>query len=343
MTEPIVVATGSYSSHARGRGRGVELLAVDPGTASVERLAGIDLEDPSFLTWSADGSLLHVVQETSPTRLTTLRVDPRGTGVEVAATLELTGSGGCHVAPGTTAGTLLVTDYGSGHVEVVGLDDEGLPDRVLDVCDHGAYRKGADSHPHQSQVLPGTGLIAVSDLGLDSVYVYSQGADGGIDLAGELSLTRDRGPRHLATDHESRNLYLACELSGELAVAERRTPASDGAGPTWGILSEQPASGSATQNFASHVELSGSEDHVFIANRGPDSLSVFSLGPSRPELVDEIEVGAHPRHFARLGSLLLVAAQEADRIDLVRFDGRTLGTAAEPVASPSVCCIVPRP
>lgn len=360
MSAHTVVATGSYSSNERGRGAGIDLLALDPTAPSLEPLASLPIEDASYLVWSADGSLLYAVQETSPTRVVALRVSPDAREVEVAGSLELTGAGGCHIAHGAVPGTLLVTDYASGHVEVVRLDVEGLPDRLLDVCDHTAYRRGGEPHPHQTVLLPGAGLLAVSDLGLDRVYVYAQAPDGTIDLATEVALSRGQGPRHLATDHESRSLYIACEISGELAVAVRDRPAPGSASaagtsattggtpgtpgtPDWTVVTERPASGTDVQNYASHIELTEDEAHLVLANRGPDSISVLSLGPARPELVDEIEVGAHPRHFARVGDLVLVAAQESDRIDLVRWDGARLTTAAEPFVSPSVCCIAPRP
>ena len=56
-----------------------------------------------------------------------------------------------------------------------------------------------------------------------------------------------------------------------------------------------------------------------MANRGPDTLSLLSLTLMRPQqLVAEIEVGSHPRHFMQWGELVLVAAQEGDRIDVLR-------------------------
>lgn len=251
MTAHTVVATGSYSSSGRGRGAGIDLLAVDPAVPSLARLASLPIEDASFLVWSPDGTPLYAVQETSPTRLVALKVSTGAEEVELAGSLDLTGSGGRHVAHGAVAGTLVVTDYGSGHVEVVGLDADGLPERVLDVCDHTTYRHGGEPHPHQTVLPPGTpGLLAVSDLGLDRVYVYAQAADGSIDLAGEVALSRGQGPRHLATDHESRSLYIACEVSGELAVAVRARPAPGSApsggteqasgAPAWSVVSGAP-------------------------------------------------------------------------------------------------------
>lgn len=345
LREPVVVATGSYS--VEGRGEGVRLLrleraAEDAGIRAAE-LASAALPDPSFVLWDEDGALLHAVCETSPTRLVTLRPSADGTALEQIGSLALRGEGGCHVGPGRTPGTLIVTDYGSGTVEVVGLDDQGVPGRLIDACDHGAYLPGREAHPHQSVLLPGTDLIAVADLGLDRVYLYRQDAAGRLDLAGEVTAPRWSGPRHLVADHESRVLYLACELDGTLVDAVRAPGAPDEAAPEFAVGRPVAASARRGDNAPSHIEMSNRENHVLIANRGPDTLAVHSLGMMRPEVVAEIEVGRHPRHFARIGPLVLVAAQESDRIDVLAWDGADLTVAAAPIPAPSVTCIAPRP
>lgn len=345
LREPVIIATGSYS--VEGRGEGVRLLRLESASEDagirVTELASVALPDPGFVLWDEDGTLLHAVCETSPTRLVTLRASADGTALEQIGSLALRGEGGCHVGPGRTPGTLIVTDYGSGTVEVVGLDDQGAPARVIDACDHSAYLPGREAHPHQSVLLPGTDRIGVADLGLDRVYLYRQDAAGHLDLAGEVTAPRWSGPRHLAADHESRVVYLACELDGTLVDAVRAPDTGDDAAPEFAVGRPVAASGLAGDCAPSHIEISGRENHVLIANRGPDTLAVHSLGMMRPELVAEIEVGRHPRHFAQIGPLVLVAAQESDRIDVLEWDGADLTVAAEPIPAPSVTCIAPRP
>src|SRR5699024_8603893 len=78
----------------------------------------------------------------------------------------------------------------------------------------------------------------------------------------------------------------------------------------WSVRSMIPASGLEGPNAVSHIELTGDEAALLVANRGPDTLSLLSLDALRPLLVAETAVGAHPRHFTQLGDLVLVAAQE---------------------------------
>lgn len=360
MSTSALIAAGGYSRSGSGRGPGLELLKLttghDAGGSSgaapvVERLASVDLPDPSFVLWSADGSLLYAVLETSPTRVVAVRVTTDGAAAEIVGDLALDGSGGCHLAPGRTAGTLLVADYGSGTVETVRLDDDGVPVEVIDVDDHHDRSEGRDPHPHQVVALPGTEALAVPDLGLDRVFLYRQDSAGQMGLTGEIPLSRESGPRHVAPDHESEQLHVSCELSGMVATAARRPVETSRSAPTalngtalsWSVRSMIPASGREGDNALSHIELADDDGMLLVANRGPDTISLLSLTMMRPQIVAEIEVGAHPRHFTQLGDLVLVAAQEGDRIDVLRREGETLAIAADPIPAPSVSCLAVRP
>lgn len=330
----------------------MQLLRLTPD-GEAEVLTTASCQDPSFVLWSRSGDLLYVVQETAPTRVLALRVEDAADGTDAGtgggptlrpvAEVALSGSGGCHVAHGADPSTLVVAEYGSGHVETVRLDEAGLPVEVVDVEDHGAFAEGLVPHPHQSQVLPGTDLIAVTDLGLDRVLLYRQDVNGHLATAGEFPFPRGSGPRHLAADHESSEAYVACELSGHLASITRNAgdPASD---PGWSVAGRVDASGRGGEgNAPSHIELTPDEHFVLIADRGPDTLAVFSRDHRVPQWVAEHRVGAHPRHFTQVDDLILVAAQEDDRIDVLRREGGTVSVAASPIACPSVSCLAIRP
>jgi 6-phosphogluconolactonase len=355
MSTNEVLAAGCYSTAGSGRGRGVDLWNVTAdGTATL--LASHAVPDPSFVTWSADGSLVHAVTETSPSHLVTLRPSVDLSELELASDLTLAGSGACHVAAGADPTALIVSHYGSGQVETVRIDADGVPAEVIDLDDHAEFAEGRTPHPHQAQRIPGTDLVAVTDLGLDRVMIYDQRDDGMIELSSEISLPRGSGPRHLASDHEGSELYIALELSGRVATVVRTSPdaAPDLLGPTtdaprWRVrgsvsaTSRRTPEGDPVPDAVSHLELTADEHHLLVANRGPDTLSLFARGDQSPELVDEIDVGSHPRHFTQHAGLILVAAQESDRIDVLRRRGDRLERAAEPIPSPSVSSLVPRP
>ncbi|MGO1258344.1 MAG: lactonase family protein [Brachybacterium sp.] len=351
------IAVGGYSRSGTGRGPGLTLLKLtleDPhAVPAVEQLAVVDLADPSFVLWNEDGTLLYAVLEGDPTRVAAVRVSADGCAAEVLGELAVDGSGGCHLSFGTDRSTLVIAQYGAGSVVTVRLDADGVPLEQIDLDDHHDYSDGEDPHPHQVVPLPGTEVLAVPDLGLDRVLLYRQDVEGMINLSGEIPLRRGSGPRHLAPDHESEQLYIACELSGMVATASRDEPAPQltrgaagrdpRAGHRWSVRSMTPASSHEGPNALSHIELAAEESLLVVANRGPDTLSLLSLAMMRPQLVAEIEVGAHPRHFTQWGELILVAAQEGDCIDVLRRAGERLEVVGEPIPVPSAACLAVRP
>ena len=356
MSPTALIAAGGYSRSGQGRGPGLEILRLsreEPAAApAVARLAVVDLPDPSFVLWSRDGSLLYAVLETEPTRVVAVRVSADGESAEIVADLAVQGHGGCHLAHGTDPSTLVIAQYGAGTVATVRLDEEGLPLEQIDLDDHRDHSDVAAPHPHQVIALPGTELLAVPDLGLDRVLLYHQDPEGMIDLAGEIPLRRGSGPRHLAADHESEQLHIACELSGTVATASREqatapTPGSvaraSASTHRWSVRSMIPASGHEGENAVSHIELADDDSLLLVANRGPDTLSLLSLTMRRPERVAEVQVGAHPRHFTQWDDLVLVAAQEGDRIDVLHRREERLETLGEPIPAPSVACLAVRP
>ena len=138
---------------------------------TVERLAVVDLPDPSFVLWSRNGSLLYAVLESEPTRVVAVRVNADGDEARIVGDVAVEGRGGCHLSYGSDPSTLVIAQYGAGTVATVRLDAEGVPVEQIDLDDHHDHSDGAAPHPHQVVALPGTELLAVPDLGLDRVLL----------------------------------------------------------------------------------------------------------------------------------------------------------------------------
>ena len=121
-------------------------------------------------------------------------------------------------------------------------------------------------------------MMYVSDLGADEVRRYLvtdqvvPHPDGPVRSAG-------MGPRHMARrgDH----WYVAGELDGTVRVYD--------AG--WREISAGRGQRRRGKNQPSHLEVSG--EFVYVANRGPDTISVFS-GPGL-ERVAEVSCGVTGR------------------------------------------------
>lgn len=355
MSTTALIAIGGYSRSGSGRGAGIELVRIDTdadGVVTHEHLSSVELANPTFVLWNQDGSLLYAVLETSPTRVVAVRVEEDGRRAHVVADFELEGEGGCHLAYGKDRRTLLIANYGSGSVETVRLDAQGLPVEQIDLDSHHDRADGAEPHPHQVVALPSIDAFAVPDLGLDRIFLYRQDHSGQIALVGEIPVARGSGPRHLVAEPESGQLFISCERSGMVAVAIRREePARAGssqllqaAGHRWSLSAVVPASAATEpQNAVSHLEITADEGTLLVANRGPDTISAMSLDQVRPQLVAEVPVGAHPGHFTQLGELILVAAQESDRVDVLRLRRDEFSVAGQAIPAPSAACVAVRP
>lgn len=161
---------------------------------------------------------------------------------------------------------------------------------------------------------------------------------------GHLNLPVGSGPRHLVQMPGSGELLVACELNGTIALFHPTD-----AEPGWELTEQVPGGALADgQDAPSHIALGTEPGTMLMARRGPDTLAHCAYEPltqhgSRIRVLEEAAVGAHPRHFTVLRDLVLVAAQEADVITVLRCDTDGLRTAGAPFPSASVTCIAPRP
>jgi len=114
---------------------------------------------------------------------------------------------------------------------------------------------------------------------------------------------------------------------------------------TW--RSSVPASrlAGAGDNAPSELTLGPDARFCYVANRGPDTVAVFSLAGSEPELVDEVSCeGRHPRHMAVVREHLYVANQESGSVVSFTLD-REHGTPrpTSSVCLPWPCCVCTLP
>jgi 6-phosphogluconolactonase (cycloisomerase 2 family) len=220
----------------------------------------------------------------------------------------------CHIA--VCGDHLVTTQYGAGTVTVHRLRADGT-------IGPGTDRRDGFVHPHMAYA-DGDGVL-VADLGRDAVDRFR------FDTAGRLvpqaSYAVPGGPRHFL--RSGSRWYAVCERSGTLAVL------SSG----WRLLSVH--SGLTTPS-----EIAAFEDRfLYVANRGPDTVSVFSLTGGPPRLVASVASGGQwPRHLALDSDLLHVAHQHSHDVATLRIDPATgVPSYVHSVKAPSASCVLPLP
>ena len=182
------------------------------------------------------------------------------------------------------------------------------------------------------------GGVLVVDLGIDAVISYSLDSStgrlsGGVPVA---STAPGAGPRHLARDLAGR-VHVVTELDATVVTYEVTT---DG----WLELARTPASTHPGPVQPAEIDVSPDGRFLYVGNRGPDTVAVFSLASGLPTRVGEVSVGgAWPRHFVAVDDLVYVANERSNAVAAFRCDAATgIPTPTGDVLdTPSPTCVLP--
>lgn len=321
MREKTFIASG-YS----GDGIADVILCELHGNADIGKISEITVGDnPSFFTFGR-GGLVYLVNEVDTFDMkagggiTTLRYDRKSKTLEKISSINQGGGGPCHITVSVDGKYLITANYGSGSVSVVRLDGEGIPQKVTDVIFYGER-----SHPHMTIHNPRLHTYYVSDLGLDRVHQLKLDTTLGLLMNADIAYFNSEpgsGPRHMAIDKSSANLFVINELNSTMSVYDILSDTVT-VKHTVSTLPE----GYGERSYCADIHLSRNGNKIYGSNRGHNSIVTFRVGVgaalSEP---DHLGCGGNwPRNFAvsPSGKLFLVANQRSNEITVVREGGNS--------------------
>jgi 6-phosphogluconolactonase len=330
---------GCYTKGAGGEGEGIVRVHWDSQTGALIGPAMVAATpSPSFLVRHPELPMLYAANELHDGTVSAFLVTSDG-ALNPLGTWPSGGSFPCHLNIDTSGRHLLIANYGSGTVTAHALDENGVPTGRSDTAAHSGHGKHPERQegPHAHSVAAASDGVLAVDLGVDTVFFYR--LDAATGRLGEREVAfRTRpgtGPRHLVWDRSGR-LHLVGELDASIATYE---PGPDG----WRELSRVPASVDESA-MPSEIALSGDGRFLYVANRGPDTISTFSLATAVPRFVGEVATGgAWPRHFAINGAFLAVANQGSDSVVTFRLDHMTglPNPTGDILATRTPACVLP--
>lgn len=336
------VFLGCYTGESGGEGEGIALLRRDPATGDLTRLGvAARTPSPSFLAQHPRLPVLYAVNELEAGTVSAFAVaeDASLTPLAVRST---GGAAPCHLAVSADARHLLVANYTSGSVSVHPIDADGVPGERSDLLDLEGEGPIADRQegPHAHMVAPDPNGpdVLIADLGSDRVWrARLDAVSGRLILVGAAVVAAPgTGPRHLRYSIDGA-LLLVGELAGNLTWY--RPDPSDG-----GLRLAGAQASSADKSTAPSELVTGRDGRfVYVANRGPDTVSVFAWEPEGATLVAEVVSGGQwPRHLALLGDHLYVANERSQNVTVFRVDRETGLPQAqgEPVGEGSPTCVL---
>jgi 6-phosphogluconolactonase len=351
---------GTYTEqlpHVHGKADGVLSASFDPASGRIGPVTSVAAaRNPSYLATSASGEHVYAIHETTTFEdqpgggITAYARDPGSGRLTALNTRATHGDSPCHVTLDRSGRFALNANYGesAGSVTVHRIEPDGslgdLTDHVEHVGSGPDPVRQANSHVHMIAIDPVTGDILVSDLGSDTVFVYTLDRDGRLaaKAAANLEAVPGAGPRHLAFHPGGQHLFVVNELDSTVCALRRegdRFVVTDG-------MSTRPDAAVGT-NQAGAIRVTPSGRHVLVSNRGDDTLAVLRFDPDASALSlvgTTADVGECPRDFIVTpdGRHVIVAGQDNDHLTSYQFDDETgaLRLLHTAVAPTPVCLIL---
>lgn len=318
LAQPLI-AVGRY---AEATEPGVHLFRFDGVTGALTAVgAYTGITNPSFLIAHPNRRWLYVASETSgriPGSVWALRLAGDPPTLEPLNQRPSGGDSPCHLQLDASGKWLLASNYSSGSVAVLPIRADGSLGELTDLQQHhgrGPHPERQEGpHAHSAVFAPDNRFVIVADLGIDQLRLYRFDATAGKLVAHDQVDTQPgAGPRHMAFHPDGRFLYVANELNNTVGVYDYI--AADGTLRPWQVIATLPPG--STENIVAHIYLSPSGRHLYVSNRGHDSITVFAAADDEVTIATVAPCGGRwPRHFTPVpgGRFLLVANQHSDEI-----------------------------
>jgi 6-phosphogluconolactonase (cycloisomerase 2 family) len=336
------------SRERRARGSGITTYRVDPSDGRLEQATILgDVANPSYLVLNREHDKLYAVHGDSD-EVSVLGIDANDGALRALQQRKCHGFNPVHLALAPDNRHLVVSNFEGpegGSIVVLPVDEEGLlgefVQRVTLPGTLGPHRtEQTHSKPHSAVFDRGGRYLAVADKGQDRVYGFRYDDGRLIPAAKPWTDTRQgAGPRLAVFHPNGRCVYVLNDLDST-AAACRFDPNTGEISPfqVLSTLSEQHVGDSR----AATITLSSDGRHLYVSNRGEDSIAVFAVA-ARTGLLRKIEVtssgGSSPRFCTPdpSGRWLYVLNEGSDSICAFRIDpdsGRVRHVGSTPSGSP---------
>lgn len=346
QAEPVTLWIGTGGGEAKG----IYRVALDPesGKLSAPTLAA-EVGGPGFLVLNKDRTRLYCVCsiEKEPSvaaysigkdeSLTLINSQPIGDG------------GAAHLCLDHEGKILFTAQYGGGSVAAFPVGEDGAIGPRSDLVKHSGSgpneARQQAPHPHWVGVSPDNRFLFVPDLGIDRVVIYQ--IDHGaatIERHGECIGVPGGGPRHMKFSKDGSKIYLLNELLMSVTVFDYDAEA--GAMEAVQTIHSLPEEMWEIPNKASEIRVHPGGKFVYAANRGHDSIAVFSVDETSGQLsfVEREAVrGAYPRNFnlSPDGRWLVAAGRQSNTLAVFEVNQETGGLlfTTQIVNCPSPICV----
>jgi 6-phosphogluconolactonase len=339
--------TPVYLASPAKDGGGIFLAQLDTDTGKLSTPTKVTDAQISFLALHPSKKFLYGVGDD---KVSGFAIDEKSLKLMPVNEQPSGGRGPCFVSLDPAGKNTLIANYSGGTISVVPIQSDGslaAPTAVITHTGTGPDPKRQDKpHPHSINLDPSGKLALVCDLGLDQIKLYNfDPAAGSLQPANPPFITTppSGGPRHLDFHPNGKFLYVNNEMGMSVTAFEWLGDGKTKEIQTISTLTRPPTDADTT----SQIEVHPSGRFLYVANRGEDDITAFSIDESTGKLTvigHTPTEGKIPRHFAidPSGKFLLVANERGDSVVVLNIDEKSgaLSSSGNKVEMKQPMCVL---
>lgn len=234
-----------------------------------------------FLALSPDGRYLYCAAKQEKDMAILYAIDiTDSTSLHIINSIYLQTSNISHLQINQAGTRLLITLFDNGILLEYMLCQDGSIGELKESCDFTGLIPGENSkntsHLHSAFFSPDDSLIAVCDMGTNRLNILETEKNGKLKIACSWNVEPSAGPRHTAFSPDGKCLGVAMEKSSELVIMNLKEKKH---------IMRIPAAPINDENLPADIKFSHDGKHIYLSNRGFDSIGVFSIRTEDNELI----------------------------------------------------------
>tara|TARA_R110000868_G_scaffold396464_4_gene668656 strand:+ start:198 stop:1265 length:1068 start_codon:yes stop_codon:yes gene_type:complete len=314
IAQIVPLYVGTYTN---GDSEGIYQLQfnTETGELSNQKLA-INIDNPSFLTYSADRKYLYSTNETDNGFLSSYKINDDGS-LALLTRVSSQGKGPCHISINEDGTKVAVSNYGGGTISIYPVNTNGSLSEVSQVFNHNTENE--KSHVHSAQFFKDD--LFVSDLGRNAVYQYKlKNNNYKLKSPAIVKTEGNPGPRHFSITNNGEFIYIINEYGSSITSVKKTADGFEKIDHDSTLNDSYKGN-----NSCADIHLSKDERFLYGSNRGENSIAVFKrvINTGKIEKIQNMSVhGDWPRNFALdpAGKFLLVANKKSNNIAVFSID-----------------------
>jgi 6-phosphogluconolactonase len=338
---------GTYSGD---HSRGIYVYEMDPATGRLTFASAAPSSNSSYVCVHPGQKWVYAVGEQAPGTVSAFSFDPRQKKLSPLNTVSSQGNDPCHLSVDRAGQYVLLANYASGTLALFPIAGDGSLKEAACVIRH--HGKGIDAsrqagpHPHMIAQEGRSGVVYVSDLGIDAITPYriDAGNDTLVSAGPPARLAPGSGPRHFVGHATLSCLYVLTELKGTLEAFH--IDPENGALNHFQSISNMER-GDARYPGSADIQITPDGRYLFATNRGDvNAIGMYRIDRHSGRLASNgfaASKGKGPRNFAisPSGQFLAVANQDTGSVAVFEIspaDGRLIERPIE-IAVPRAACV----